>query len=459
MIDQNLQAHSAEAAIIAATMRNPAAADEVFWLRPEDFGHPLMREIWVAAQALRTEGRACDSMALHSEVQRVGKGGLFGSDPSARWGEIMRWAKMAEDDATLAERAREIREAAARRDLVARAERLAANARNQNTPLDELQEEAATIGTAAGGRLSISRSRDAADVLDEAFAHIMAVQRGEVPPGLSTHFPRLDAWTGGGIAKGDLWTVAAEPGGGKTDFGLTQIAWQAVNGKRVHVASAEMPADKIMTRVLSAASAIDSLPMRRKGGLNPRQLSTLGERAGQLAKRVRGLVTIDDQSNTTTDIGAEVRRIHAERPLDVVVIDHLHALRPPKGNNIDDCTSQMMFDIRQIALRICPVLLLAQYNRGVYTQTRPAMHNLKGSASIEQWSTIITLIHEPDQSARDGTTRKIELIVDKNREGVVGVLPFVYRPDVHRFLEAAEVQATEDSAPALPEEIDEGPEF
>lgn len=460
MIDQNLNTHGAEAAIIAAVMRSPAAADEVLWLQPDDFGHPLMSEVWRAAKILRAEGRTCDSMALHSEVQRAGKGGLFGADPAARWAEILKWGKMAEADGTLSERAREVREAAARRDLLARAERLAAEARNLSTPLNTLQEDARLLGTAAGDRLAINRSVTGAQAIAAAWAEIEAIQKGERPAGLSTGFPRLDGALGGGLRPGDLMAAGAIPGGGKSAFALQLAIRHCWNGRHVHLASAEMPTEAVATRALSAMTRIDTRPMRRCRGLTVQQRSTLAQRETELEKRIGTTLTIDDASRTMSDICAEARRQHAEHPLSLLIVDHLHALQvPPKAESTEKGIRQMVEELRNLALALrIPVVMLAQFNRGVHMKTRPTMADWKESSSIEQWATIGLLFHEPDPSSRDNGVRNIEIIVGKCREGLQGLaIPYHYHAAVHRFEEMQEQPPA--TATTAPKADAEGPDY
>lgn len=464
MIDRDLKANYAEAAIVAAAMANAADADAVVWLRPEDYGHPLLAAMWGAIQALRSERRPCDSSAIYSEMQRRGRGGLLGKDPSARWQELQQWARIArETDGTLQERAREVREAAARRELLARAERLAEAARTLSTPLDVLQADATALVTAAGDRLSVSRSVTAAVAVREAWQEIEAIQRGERPAGLTTGFPRLDGALGGGLRAGDLATIGAMPGGGKSAWALRLAIQHAWNGRRVHLVSAEMPHRAVATRALSAMTGIDTRGMRRLGGLSLQQRTALAEREREVEEKLGTVLTIDDHSRTAADACAEARRLHAQSRLALVIVDHLHALQLPlKVESTEKGVQQMVREIRDLALGLeIPVLMLAQYNRGVHQRNRPTMHDFKESSAIEQWSTFVGLLHEPDSSARDAEIRTVDLLVEKNRDGIAGIrIPYRYHARIHRFEEVQDDPGpAEPPTPAAGAQDTEGPEF
>ena len=77
----------------------------------------------------------------------------------------------------------------------------------------------------------------------------------------------------------------------------------------------------------------------------------------------------------------------------------------------------------------CPVMLLAQLNRGNTQRMEhtPMVSDLRESGSLEQDSDQVWLLHRPDQYG-DGAERmgEVDLIVGKNRNGPPCTLPLAF---------------------------------
>jgi replicative DNA helicase len=67
----------------------------------------------------------------------------------------------------------------------------------------------------------------------------------------------------------------------------------------------------------------------------------------------------------------------------------------------------------------CPVVLLAQLNRGNTQRSdpTPVVSDLRESGALEQDSDQVWLLHRPDQYGDETRLGEVDLIVGKNRNG------------------------------------------
>lgn len=131
--------------------------------------------------------------------------------------------------------------------------------------------------------------------------------------------------------------------------------------------------------------------------------------------------------------------------LDLVIIDHLHHMRHPKGaDNANAAVTSNLAEIVSLAHDVeAPVLVLAQMNRGIETRDskEPELSDLRDSGTIEQVADIAFFLHRPDRSKTDTLA-----FVRKNRRGSIGTASLKFNPAISRFFS---VDSTRDSADIL----------
>lgn len=131
---------------------------------------------------------------------------------------------------------------------------------------------------------------------------------------------------------------------------------------------------------------------------------------------------IDDQAMlTAAQICARARRAHAQRPLHLILIDHLHDVKVDKNNEVASYGEAMrMFQQLRKDLGI-PVIVVAQLNRANVGRTdkRPTMADLRASGEIEQIADLIIFVHREDyydsDEHRTHLQGVVELIIAKGR--------------------------------------------
>ncbi|MCX6023334.1 MAG: DnaB-like helicase C-terminal domain-containing protein, partial [Chloroflexi bacterium] len=151
---------------------------------------------------------------------------------------------------------------------------------------------------------------------------------GEQRARLSTGYPALDALLGG-LHRSDLVIVAARPGVGKSALALG-FARNAALRERAHVAvfSLEMSSDQLVERLLAAEAAVD-VSRLRTGGHRHAELEAVLNAAGKLSEAE--ILFADTPTVTLAEMRARALRLHAERPLDLLIVDYLQLIADGGG--------------------------------------------------------------------------------------------------------------------------------
>ena len=262
--------------------------------------------------------------------------------------------------------------------------------------------------------------------------------------GLSTGFKRFDEMTGG-LHPGELIIIAARPSMGKTALALN-IADHVSSklGKTVAVFSLEMSKESLLTRLLCARARVNGQRFRL-GFLDAEERRRLQIAASEL---VESPLYIDDTSGSNLiDMHAKLRRLAAEQPLGLVIIDYLQ-LMSTRGRyeNRNQEVSAISRGLKLLAKELkVPMLVLSQLNRAPETRAgdhRPQLSDLRESGSIEQDADIVAFIfREEVYKPHDPEVRhKAQLITAKQRNGPIGTIMLRFDAATTRFdnLETAE---------------------
>lgn len=277
-------------------------------------------------------------------------------------------------------------------------------------------------------KLILEKTLDKLDV-------ICNTPEGEVS-GLSTGFNELDDMTTGFHA-GDLIIIAARPAMGKTTFAMNICENVALaQGKPVLIFSLEMPADQLMMRMLSSVGGVDQTKIR-KGELNDNDWSLLSMAMGKIGECN---ILIDDTPNLTpSDIRARCKRAEKEHgEIGIIMIDYLQLMRVPSlaSNRVQE-VSEISRSLKALAKDSnCPVLALAQLNRGLEQRVdkRPINSDLRESGSIEQDADLIMFIYRDEVYNEDSEDKGIaEIIIGKQRNGAIGKFRTLFNGAFSRF--------------------------
>jgi replicative DNA helicase len=265
-------------------------------------------------------------------------------------------------------------------------------------------------------------------VLYEQYLTRLKARSAGVCDGLATGFRRLDRFTGG-LPLGQLTVLAARTSVGKSAFSHQVTRATAKTGKHVLVCSAEMGRWEVVERMVAQELGIPTEDLRDG------QLEGQWERLG--AYSIPRFTVFDASTMTVVDIGALVRRRHGQRPLDLLLIDHLGYLAdPPRAGEVRAVhLGRLTKALKAIARRTgCAVLLVSQLNRQSEEgekMRRPGLADLRDSGEIEQDADMVLFLHRETRAAIAG-----ELIVAKARNGPTGIIPIGWQPGITAWREA-----------------------
>lgn len=269
-----------------------------------------------------------------------------------------------------------------------------------------------------------------------------------VPSGIAA----IDRKTYGGFRGGDLVYVGGTPGSGKTSLAL-QVAINAARaGRRALLVELEMTREALFNRAIAAEAGVPfGVAYQRAGDVLQR------DRWLDASERLEALpVTVATDLATTDRIRGAIERAVAERPIEIVFIDHLDLLADPDlaSQNAEQRTAKTSKRLKRIAMELdIPIVPLVQLSRAVEAAPpfKPALNHFRYSGAIEQDAEYAFLLYrrryyvdrdrleaDPHQDYVTGTNwHRVEVMVAKHRNGEVGAIELAWEPELMRFREAA----------------------
>lgn len=383
-------------------------------LKPDDFYRADHRVVFAAMAELLARGSAVDVVTTiaHLEARREidAAGGMAYLSSLARetttGANIEHYAKVVRERSQLrklAEFGRSVEKLALGDDGDS-AETIAGRASSQ---LMKIQ------ANASGGAGLIVISDIAKQLLDDLDA------RREGKRGLATGIVDFDHLTGG-LEAGELTIFAGRPGMGKTAL-LCTVAAHVARESWAAIFSAEMPALQLGRRMLALLGGPAQDKLRRPERMTEDDWVSVTDAMRLLTER---RIAIDDrQAPTMEHIRAECLGFKARMGLGLVMVDYLQ-LAQAAGANRYESLLNVAYSGKALAKELaCPVVMLAQLNRGVETRDnkRPKMSDLRDSGGIEEAADLICLLYR--EGYYDDTfdmPNVIECMIEKNRNGERG---------------------------------------
>jgi replicative DNA helicase len=272
------------------------------------------------------------------------------------------------------------------------------------------------------------------DSVRELMDDINLMKSGDfVPNVVRTNVGRLDLFLGnGGIAAGEVLTLAAPTSCGKSAFAL-YVALKAMIEQKVTVGyfSFEMPQKQIMKRMIQSIS-----------GVNVRNIqdgtadSSQADRFLKAASQAESLPLFTSHSvKSIEDLVGQARYLVRKKGAKLLVIDYLQLIGfNSKSMSKCEGIAHISHRIKQMALDLnVSVLLLAQVNReGAKRESGLSLYDLKDSGDIENDADAVLLMWpekgdvESSKSKDDrGSYTSLFCKIAKNREGERDVLDSV----------------------------------
>ena len=259
--------------------------------------------------------------------------------------------------------------------------------------------------------------------------------------GISTGFIDLDRKLSG-LQPSDLVLIAARPSMGKTAFVLNIVEHAAVrNGLSCMIFSREMSKEQLVNRILSMESGVDAQKMRN-GDLSSSDFGNIIEAAARIAES-KNLVIDDTAGIGIGELRSKCRKQKLEHGVDLVIIDYLQLMSGSgkSGENRQQEISDISRNLKALARELqAPVVALSQLSRAVEQRPdhRPMLSDLRESGAIEQDADVVMFLYRDDYYNKDTEhPNEAEVIIAKQRNGPIGTVSLVWKPDTTRFVNMA----------------------
>jgi replicative DNA helicase len=423
----------AEQAVLGSMLLSQHVIDRLIAIvEPGAFYRPAHQTIFTTITDLygRSRNPKIDPITVGNELARLGELNKIGGS-----GYLHRLVTAVPSTAHAEHYAEIVRDKAMLRTVIEAATRAATRAYTQQDTATEILDDAmAEFQGAATGAAPLEVKLS---VSDRWAAFLDELEAGTDPNALDTPWHDLNDVVE--LKPGQLITVGAATGGGKSLFGMNLAAHVAITRCRpVLVASMEMGGSELMARLAAAEAGVNLDRLIR------RQLEDYDwQKVIKISERMQSADTfiLDDSPNLTlSKIRARLRWMASQnRPAAMVVADYLQ-LMTPEGSSSTKSRAQEVADISRglklMAMEFeIPVVALAQFNRNAVGR-EPVVSDFKDSSAIEQDSNVIVLMHRPpapdpdepeSKRARD-RSGEIDLIVAKNRNGIAGrIIPIAFQ--------------------------------
>lgn len=418
----------AEMAVLGSMLLSPHVIDRMIAIvEPGHFYRPPHTTIFTTITDLygRTRNPKIDPITVGEELARLGDlNKIGGSTYLHRLVQAVPTVANAEAHAEI------VRDKAMLRAVIETSNRAAARAYAQQDTATEILDDAMAEfqGAATGAsplEVKLSVGDRWASFLDE-------LQAGKDPNALDTPWHDLNEVIE--LKPGQLVTVGAATGGGKSLFGMNLAAHVAIRRCRpALVASMEMGGSELMARLTAAEAGVDlDRLIRRK--LHDHEWAKV-IKVNDRMQNARNFILDDSPNLTLSKIRARLRWMAGHgHPAAMVVADYLQLMTPEGSGGSANRAQEVAMISRGLKLMAMefeiPVIALAQFNRNAAGR-QPLVTDFKDSSAIEQDSNVILLMHRP--LAEDGTDTgpragEIDVIVAKNRNGANGrIVPLIFQ--------------------------------
>lgn len=428
----------AEAAVLGAVLMENKTLDKCLSIISSgDFYSDRNKIIFHALCELSDKGKPIDAIILSTYLKERGQldkigGALYISD----------LLDSTISSANVAHYAREIKNKAVFRAIIAAADEMSENAYGSNGQgpeaiLNEAQKALMEISVDRG----CNGVRDSKSLCQATFKAIEENHKNKnFITGLSTGFHELDSWTSG-FHNSELIIIAGRPGMGKTALGVNILENVVLSDVPAVIFSLEMSGEALMTRIFSSQTEIDSRRISR-GNVLDKDWSRLVQVAGDMSTAP---LFIDDSSTLTPmQLKVKARRLKIEKGIGLIIIDYLQLMTGTgKAESREREIAEISRSLKALAKELqIPVVALSQLNRAVENRAekRPSLADIRESGAIEQDADVIAFLYRDEVYNKSETNPErglAEIIIAKQRNGPTGAFKMRFNAELTRFYDLA----------------------
>ena len=412
------------------------------FLTPQDFYRQRNATIFAAMVETYNRREPVDYLTLVNELQRMDH-----YDEVGGLAYLSGLLTVVPTSVHVESYARIVERTAVMRRLITAGARIAGIGYQNSVEVNEALEQSERYLMEVAQRRATREFESLSDILQEYLNQLPSTQDDDTNRhGIPTGFIDLDRITGG-FQRSDLIILAARPSMGKTSLALNIAENVAIppavrrgdpgaHGGRVAVFSIEMSKSQLAARMLATESAVDSSRLRQ-GRLSESDWRKITHAIGILGDAP---IFIDDTPGISiAELRSKARRLHADMPVDLVVVDYLQLINGSGSDNRVQEVSEISRSLKALARELeVPVLALSQLSRAVESRSPkiPQLSDLRESGSIEQDADLVLFIYREDFYDRESEKKGIaELHVAKHRNGPTGQINLLFMDRTTRFVD------------------------
>jgi replicative DNA helicase len=241
---------------------------------------------------------------------------------------------------------------------------------------------------------------------------------------VATGIPQLDRISGG--LCNNLTVLAARPGMGKSALAgciARNVARACIGDEAVYIACLEDDGDTFARRGLAGAANV-SMTKLDNPEHNPIDMDEFRSIRDAISRDYNLPILFDKRPARTTDkIRSQVFALRKNRPVKLVIVDHLQRL--VDDDNAYASTSMACRAMANLSGDFgVPVLLLTQLNRNLESRTdkRPIPSDLRDSGKIEEDARAIWFLYRDAVYNESAPEKEGEIIIAKSNHGQTGIV-------------------------------------
>lgn len=422
----------AEVAVLGSMFLDPVFALEALSdLRDDDFASFKLRTLFGVLRGCHREAPNLDIVVVRAAAKKAGALDKIGGAST-----LSLVIEQTPSSANARHYLGIVKDSAERRRVREIAVRMAADAANEEVPIQNVVQTAveaarSAVGSADGKTASIA---DALDRVVREMNDTTGVSR------YSTGLSDLDHQIGGIPAKG-LTIIGARPSVGKTALSL-QLATNFVrrDGLRVTVYSLERDKADITRVILTQISGVSIAKIEPGAARSAEEYDRVVEAVGIVSEFGDRLRLSDSTRTSPTSIRADLARAPEGELPHVVIVDYVGLMdtsTAPGGKNRtrEAEVSWLSRELKRVQQEFGIALIaLAQLNRQSVNRSgdqMPQLHDLRDSGGQEQDADMVILLHRPaatatDPDERDAAGNKAFANCAKNRRGATGIVELTF---------------------------------
>ena len=257
----------------------------------------------------------------------------------------------------------------------------------------------------------------------------------EAPEALSTGLPCLDEVLGGGLLPGQVFTVGANTGCGKSSFGVNLACRVAEQGKPAVLFTFEMTVRALAARVNQTYSGVNASKIQTKK-LNPAEAACVTE-ADQFLDGLPLYVTYGSYLSLS-NIATVMKRFKDDLGAEIFIFDYIQKMNLGDESSRAFGVENAMQAIRKAAKEVVdlPVCVLSQLGRDAGKRGgEPTVYDMRDTGAVENESDVVMLIDPVEPRPMSGWHSPVpfNFIIAKQREGGGATVPVTFVPHRVRF--------------------------